>query len=492
METAKRFLKRTLFCGAALVMAAFAAACGRADPQKDAMRQDTVQMVETANQSPETAGETLRGRVDAPETFTYEAADGLVTLSANADVSVPDVARVPVVRVGGADFSQEQIDALLSLLWQGDAMWDNEQPLTKAEVMQQIASIETNLETNPEYQDERTYFETVRLPELRAMLKTAPEETGRVSSDGKLTTESILDGTADKVVARVTKLSISGDTGRYFNVYNNADNTSVLENTRNGRLRVQKWAHLSYRSTQDGIAYFGLHTMFSGCAVSAGDQTVPAIGGVHAALSPAQAAAQAEAFFEKLGEDVSIYDMYLMNDDGQAVYVLRCVRDIQGVPCIITEGESAALYTNSDDEELPDAVWAYETITLFVDGQGVCQLDWASPHAVGETLVEDCSLLPFSDAADVCTSMLPILFDEEWGHIEDITSVQIEISRVEFGMLRVVENQSVDGGLMIPVWAFYGTETFESTSLGTKGGKFKRLMIVNAIDGSVVDPGAGV
>jgi hypothetical protein len=86
------------------------------------------------------------------------------------------------------------------------------------------------------------------------MLKTAPEEVGPVRSDGTLTTESILDGTTDKVVATVTGLSISGDTGRYFWMRNNKDNTGVLENTRNGRLRVQRWAQLLYQSTQDGIA----------------------------------------------------------------------------------------------------------------------------------------------------------------------------------------------------------------------------------------------
>jgi hypothetical protein len=232
--------------------------------------------------------------------------------------------------------------------------------------------------------------------------------------------------------------------------------------------------------------------MFTGAEVAPGDQAVPALDGIKTERSPAQAAAVAAEFFSNLGETISIYDMYLLNDDGQGVYALRCVRSIQGVPCIMMEGESAAIYVDSEDEELPDAVWAYETITLFVDETGVCQLQWESPHRTGETLVEDCSLLPFSDVADVCSNMLPLVFYEEWGHIENMTRATIEIDRVEFGMLRVVENQSIDGGLMVPVWAFYGKRGFTAENQEMQNRYSQRLLIVNAIDGSVIDPDKGL
>jgi len=493
MNKIKRILKRFLLWIGAAALMILVTACGQKQADTTAMRLDTVQMVETAagDTSAETA-DTLRERLDAPDVYAYEAADGVVTLTANAPVSIPDVESVPMVKTSGADFTQEQIDVLLLLLWEDDAMWNNDQPLTKSKIEQQITSIECSLQTNADYQDEREYYETVRLPELREMLKTAPEEVGSVRSDGKLVTESILDGTTDKVAASVTGLSVSGDTGRYFWVRNNADNTSVLENTRNGRLSIQRWAKLVYRSARDGIAYFGINTMFSGIEVTPDDRSMRTIDGIGAKQSPAQAASAAEDFLSKLGEDLSICDMYLMNSDGRAVYMMRCVRNIQGVPCIMMEGESAAIYVDSEDEELPDAVWAYETVTLFVDESGVCQLEWASPHRTGETLVEDCKLLPFPDIADVCSNMLPLLFHEDWGHIENMTSATVEIDRVEFGMLRVVENQSVGGGLMIPVWAFYGKRGFIAENQEMQNRVSQRLLIVNAVDGSVVDPDKGL
>lgn len=492
MNKIRRIWKRFfLWIGAATLMI-LVTACEQKSSNTTSMRLDTVQMVETAADGRSTQDATLRERVGAPEIYTYEATDGVVVLTANAPVSIPDVESVAVTKTSGADFTQKQVDTLLSLLWQGDTMWNNDQPLTKSQIEQQIASIEYNLQTKADYQDEREYFETICLPALLERLKSAPEESGPVRSDGTLTVESILDGTTDKVVATLTGLSISGDTGRYFWVRNNTDNTTVLEGTRNGRISIRRWAKLLYQSSQDGIAYFGISTMFSGSEVVPDDQTVQEIDGINAGLSPAQAAAVAKEFFSDFGEDISIYDMYIVNDDGQAVYMMRCVRDIQGVPCIIMEGESAALYIDSDNEELPDAVWAYETITIFVDESGVCQLEWASPHCPGEILVEDCALLPFSEIADVCTNMLPLLFDEHWGHIENMTSATIKIDKIEFGMLRVVENQSIDGGLMIPVWAFYGKTGFYAESQEMQNRSSQCLLIINAIDGSIIDPDEGV
>lgn len=371
-------------------------------------------------------------------------------------------------------------------------MWDNNPPLTKAQITEQIASIEHNLETQPDYQDEREYYETIRLPELRGMRNTAPETTDPVRSDGQLAAEQILDGRTEKVVASVTRLSVHGTSGEYFSVQNNPDNQIVLENTRNGRLDVQKWATLDYQLSVAATRFDSVRTTFSGTKVSPDDQTRPATENGSLSQTPAQAAKTAEDFFRSLGEDISIYDMYLFG--GKGVYIVRCVRNVQGIPCILMDGESTMLYTQSADEEVPDAVWAGETITLALSESGILQFDWDSPHRTGETLVEDCSLLPFSDIMEVCTRMLPLVFDEQWGHIEDMTSAMISIDRIEFGMMRIIKNQSIDEGLMIPVWAFYGSEPFESASHGRQNASTKqpkRLLAINAIDGTVVDPQSG-
>lgn len=453
---------------------------------------DTAQMVETAAaETPIQNSSTRRERLDAPETCQYEEQNGIVTLSIDAAVLVPEAAMVPVVRIGGVDFSQEQVDKVLSLLWGEEAMWDNNPPLTKAQIEEEITSIEKNLNTNADYQDERDYFETVRLPELQELLKTAPETVSPVQSDGKLTQQEILDASTDKVAARAMRLSIHSESGQYFSVSNNCDNTRVIEHTRNGRLQVSKWAMLRYQREQTRGSYLPQMILPNAFAVSPEDTAVPAMLNTTVRQSPAEAAEIVRRFFAALGEDVSIRDQFLFDDAGQGLYLFRCVRNVQGIPAILMAGESTALYWNSEDEEKPDAVWGNETITLVVDSTGILQLDWDSPHTIGETMVEDCTLLPFSEILDVGVKMLPLIFDEQWGQVDDMTSATIQVDRIEFGMMRVIKNQSIDEGILVPAWAFYGSRPFESASLGSKNqpkSQSMRLLVINAIDGTVIDP----
>lgn len=453
---------------------------------------DTAQMMETAAaETPVQNGGMPRERFQAPETYQFEAKKGNVTLSIDAVVSVPNTAAVPVVRTSGTDFSQDQVDKVLSLLWRSEIMWDNNPPLTKAQIEEQIASIEYNLETLPDDQNERDYFERVRLPELRDMLKTAPETDSPVRSDGKLAMVQVLDAGTDRVVASGTKLSIHGDSGQFFSVSNNYDNTLVIENTRFGRLAVKKWAMMRYQREQDHGAYLLPMIISNASPVSPDDSAIPEMPSATISQSPAEAAALVRDFFSALGEDGSIRDMLLFSDAGKGAYLIRCVRNVKGIPMILMDGESTALNIQSEDEELPDAVWANETITLVVNQDGILQLSWDSPHALGETLVEECTLLPFTEVMEVGIKMLPLLFDEQWGHIKDMTNATILVDSIEFGMMRVVKNQSIDEGLLVPVWALYGSEPFESASFGKQNQpkkQPKRLLTINAIDGTVVEP----
>ena len=489
-------VKRNRALWAMLAISALLLATGCATRNKGTepspIQLDTAQMVETAAaETPMQSGDSLRERLDAPETCQYHEQNGIVTLSIDASVLVPEALTVPVVRTNGADFSQEQVDKVLSLLWGDETMWDNNPPMTRAQIEEEIASIERNLETLPDYQDERDYFETIRLPELHERLKTAPETVSPVQSDGKLTQEEILDASTDKVAARVMRLSIYSESGQYLSVSNNEDNTAVVEHTRNGRLIVSKWAHLRYQREQARGSYLPQMILTNAFAVSPKDTAIPATLNTTVRQSPAEAAEIVRCFFAALGEDVSIRDEFLFDDAGQGLYLFRCVRNVQGIPAILTAGESTALYWNSEDEEKPDAVWGNETITLVVDSNSILQFDWDSPHAIGETMVADCTLLLFSEILDVGVKMLPLIFNEQWGHVEDMTSATIQINRIEFGMMRVIKNQSIDEGLLVPVWAFYGSRPFESASMGSKNqpkSQPMRLLVINAIDGTVIDP----
>jgi len=72
------------------------------------------------------------------------------------------------------------------------------------------------------------------------------------------------------------------------------------------------------------------------------------------------------------------------------------------------------------------------------------------------------------------------------------TTSKIEISRIELGLMRVLEPNSLDTGVIIPVWDFYGKNHGEMDGENwILDDPNEPYLTVNAIDGSVIDRGAG-
>ena len=75
--------------------------------------------------------------------------------------------------------------------------------------------------------------------------------------------------------------------------------------------------------------------------------------------------------------------------------------------------------------------------------------------------------------------------------------MRIEISRVTLTLQRVMEKNTFDSGLLVPVWNFWGTVTETRVNKKTRAtyedfsdDRYPRISI-NAIDGSVIDPMTG-
>ena len=97
--------------------------------------------------------------------------------------------------------------------------------------------------------------------------------------------------------------------------------------------------------------------------------------------------------------------------------------------------------------------------------------------------------------------MLPILYGKNNGH-DSLRSVDTQITSVRLELIRVREQNNAKQlkGILIPVWAFYGTchavedddyslylhYGFGGGSDGYKGDEI--LLCVNAIDGTIIDP----
>jgi hypothetical protein len=139
--------------------------------------------------------------------------------------------------------------------------------------------------------------------------------------------------------------------------------------------------------------------------------------------------------------------------------------------------------------------WQYETFQILINDEGILTLEWDSPIEVTGTTVENSTLLPFSSIKDMFEKRMRDTYEPQAKHA-DITDMAVNITRVSLEFERIAEQDSIENGLLVPVWNFYGTVTEHYTGEGhdeyTNG--FDEpwpLLTVNAIDGSVIDTGMG-
>jgi hypothetical protein len=149
--------------------------------------------------------------------------------------------------------------------------------------------------------------------------------------------------------------------------------------------------------------------------------------------------------------------------------------------------------------------WAYEVMEMLVDDSGIRSLDWTSPLQATDTLVKDSALLPFTRIREIFERQMRDTYEprakEE--HTLDIT---FRVNRVSLELQRVVEQDSIENGLFVPVWNFYGTvvrrwreldkperaasDAVTQEDILQYGRGYDEplvLLSVNAIDGSVID-----
>jgi hypothetical protein len=145
----------------------------------------------------------------------------------------------------------------------------------------------------------------------------------------------------------------------------------------------------------------------------------------------------------------------------------------------------------SDNNNTFPPIWDYENLEIYIGNEGLISFIWRSPHTIGDTLVEDASLLPFEEIMKIFNKMMPITADPAIAK-EYYQSVEINIDRIVLELQRITEQNSIENGLLVPVWNFYGTSTYTDKSgeiIPRYNGLFdpQSLLTINAIDGTIID-----
>jgi hypothetical protein len=405
---------------------------------------------------------------------------------------------------------------------------------TKDDISEHIVRLRQLKETE-EYSSEGDQAQLDEdIARLEKQYETAPDtsEDVIVESDGLLKQKEILDQDGNHM-AYYMGLNVTADPdddmSANFFVQNNNDMTEGVweahEGGGFGGMSLRRNAFIIYSDLSLGYNYgqnppiaVDEHTVIDDAAVLE-----------KLKMTPAEAKAFGEGLLEKAGVGyMRLCGMYLEDDENLGncdgivapaehyAYHLYFCRTVNGIPCSFLQGSSSA---GGDMDEIFKEVdengasadmsslkyygeWMYETLDMQINDEGVASLHWCSPLNVTDTLVEKSALIPFSQVAQAFEQRLRDIYEPQMKENEYLAKMAFNVTHVALELQRVAEQDSIENGLLVPAWSFYGT-TVRSHKEKTPGGEdtiFESkdgfdcpeiLLTVNAIDGSVIDIGWG-
>ena len=148
---------------------------------------------------------------------------------------------------------------------------------------------------------------------------------------------------------------------------------------------------------------------------------------------------------------------------------------------------------NSDsgagDTQAMAGSWGYEYVEFMVNAGGVFSMTWQAPLEVLDVINDNTRLKPFFEIQEIFEKMMRIKYeaDPTLAH----GGVDFEISRVTLSLQRITEQNSIENGLLVPTWNFYGKRTEHYEDGGGNEEIGASFMSINAIDGSIINTEKG-
>jgi hypothetical protein len=418
-----------------------------------------------------------------------------VKIVVDADVTVPEQP-MPIVRTVPTDFSQEQVYDFWQRLVGDRKLFIRDEKETKESIKSQIERCMEILD-GPEKNDYEPGEIEQRLEDLKARFNDAPDGEAPKEADGTLITGEMRDNRG-RVVAHRTELQAYDPVDIYggirFNVQNNYDLQETIQES-DGAICVMKNASFSYEigermNEQYVIDYDNPH--FSLRA----DDPIPAEAAERVQTTPAEIRKRVDDVLEQMGlagtfavSEIGLYpgvDPWTRELNGYYEYRVALARLVNGVPTC-PNGVNMNLYW-PEDMTAPD--WIYEDFEIWLSDDWI-RVHWYAPIETQEVLEPSCRLLPFSEIRSILESRLPMLLERKASN-EDVKTCTATVRRINLGLWRIREKNSIETGLLVPVYCFYMDLASEHEYDGRAWTERSTdALLINAVDGTVIDPWNG-
>lgn len=428
------------------------------------------------------AGETLREKLKIPETYTTSLKDakGKLQVTVKADVILPNADKLPTAKVGMGTFSQETADKLMKLLLHGQTLYEPDSYLqfTKADIQKRLVELYAmRAGTIPVEVDSGDLEGSIKLWEKR--LAEAPESVQKKPSSTTFQKRDMSD---------FQKNSASGSTT--LEPYNYIEGITEI----NG-----KSAYFTIQNQTQENRIYALFTNSSENPDLMGGAFQPV--GTDKDLSKPnismeQAQAQTDTFIHELGlahmahvatvlgvkmGGVTTEVGKAQTQQMKSAYIVRYEREINGVPITYTKSSGTA----SEDSYAKS--WPYEAITFVIDDTGIIEFYWSSPYTEPEVVTDSTKLLTFPQIQQVFEKMIIV---KNSSNDDNTTAVQIDIDTAQLGLMRIIDPDQQNTGILIPVWDFFGTITYKNEKKQWSN-PLDSVLTINAVDGTIIDRSVG-
>lgn len=421
----------------------------------------------------------------------------------DADVIVPDTLRYPVVEIEQRVLSTEWSRNLMRIMADGKPIftYENETPQTKEQISGEISSLQEML-ANPENYLPSGASEETRSETIAAWQKSlsAWQEAYQTASDvfeekeidlssGTLATAAQITGAVDFGKSRKTYLTIN-------------------------RMLNGAGGNIEFNNLDDGVGlpfHFDLDSDFT----HMNDITIRKEEAVRFGLE----------YIRKLGETGFAPSLILAGycdprgasslqiEDYPQCYKILFTRSVEGVPTTYRESKydlfmSSSLPSGSNNGENSGTEAQYapycpqEYIEMIIRDSGVNYLYWETPCVQTRILNENVELKPFDEIMEGFRNQV-FYESAPFPNADDsVIKKTLVIDRVELGMTQV-RKKGAAAWMMIPTWTFFGKTILKYAKAQPGGFPLDEnneytsevpgysYLILNAIDGSIVNPALG-
>ena len=495
-----RKYRAACLCAAALLLAG----CAKS-PENDIVTQkNTEALVSKAVQEEENRKPLAENKEEAPEHYawSYDNKDGTLHMEADADVALPEAETIPMYRLRCTGFTQEEVTGIYDYLFEGQETYTMEgNDFTKAkceerivELRRRLEELEQDTENDPGYIEQEKETAQQQIDDLTAQYDSLPEESQlkKVPVDSTLTdkTWSMLRG-EETVEETYPGLDCQSDNKDFLAVSNMPVDSPG-------------WPSLSYQKE-------GKYNYMPDGGIVVTPQEADEKKSPELTYSYEEAKALADGVFAAAGLEVELVetkllsgytetgseendDLIIHNRDDYTAFRFFYTRIVDGTPVAATTSSTVP----EDDTAL---IWPYEKITVDITETGIQNINWDSPMALDETVANDVPILSFEDAKAVFEELAPLAHEGELESWEDeYTSVKmdVKVTQMRLGLMRVKNDGSKREGLYVPTWIFYGSKAITFHSDDPERPENERdwtnqedtpwiILAVNAVDGTVID-----